>query len=517
MAEMLVVVAVTAVIMVAVSTALLNSARNQKKFAQKVEQHADVRVSSKALINVAIEAGLSKQFVHLPIPATCSSLTAPCVRELNSDQNFVAATINGLSSIEFYRDDTGTVEALDQPPGKVNKTGKFALSDAIIKGQFYATWPLAAPATAPQSADPTSPPFLVLSMTDQKLAFMYNDFLGNAAKANTYDCTRVRPQVDMNSPNPVPNPAVTIPQYGFYNISDTTTVSAQSVSALIGNIMLVYNSADPSQHFFQLVSDAVYCGGLSSGMTYNDCKNKWEAFIKTGSVRNLGSSAGAAATPPAPNFPANTPASLVALKLIPIDSATAPRFWQATAANTYPYAPTAGTLGLSLPSTIWGISGDSTNQSTTMYLFPTSVTSYFEMDGITGKRMPAFRAGTSSNWDTVQKLSAHGFCGSVAAELPLTAIPVLAKAIYLKPSPIVDKPNNYGLYMSTFKGNSNCVADPSRCAMGDPEIRILDEVAGPVVVARKLGTNELSVFTYPQGGGVVAPAPPPGGGGMQAL
>lgn len=241
--EVLVSVAVGAIVLLAAGAAISSFSKSVLELRVRTEKSTETRNFNAQLVPIIEDASIAVQYQMLPVPvpSACPSpdpLDAPMVRQQLSSGAFqcVPFSGSGLSNrlIEFFRDDA----SLDNGPYSKTVVGKFAAEVVGTKpltisssevSSLYATWPL---------KDETSLPLLLLRAADRALSLVY-DYCDTVPVGST-----VRYVAGCRKD-------------GTYRFkSDTGVLTSQ----LLGQILVIYNAREPSQHIFQLVSSASVAG-----------------------------------------------------------------------------------------------------------------------------------------------------------------------------------------------------------------------------------------------------------------
>lgn len=128
----------------------------------------------------------SAYFSHSPVSIECKSESAPCVRKFDQKQNiFISAkdsfvNLNGISSVQFYRDDVGVISNnLKGIYGSATTEASYSrpLDLSRQKDDVYVTWPL---------VDDSSKPFVIMHSQGISAVFSFDPTLASSRVSSEY-------------------------------------------------------------------------------------------------------------------------------------------------------------------------------------------------------------------------------------------------------------------------------------------------------------------------------------------
>ena len=155
---------------------LTESIKANVDLSSKVDEHREYPFVAQFISRMS-EAGISVNFLHLPVAVSCSDMVAPCIRSYNEAHSGftnvgleVAAKIGSPGSVEFYRDHDATLtkQEISKVDGLSEQTQRqytkpLDLSKMSSTDNLYATWPLRNSASPPLLLMATRNPTFVVS------------------------------------------------------------------------------------------------------------------------------------------------------------------------------------------------------------------------------------------------------------------------------------------------------------------------------------------------------------------
>ncbi len=454
--ELMVIAGIAGIGLLLFTQGLLQYLSNSTQLREKVENSVDAKRFSAFFVPTIESSNIAVQFQHLPIEVkaagACAALSAtverasPLLKKLDSANllKCVDRSDSAISSfpdaIEFFRDSDAVLKSYPMTLGKnaatLQSNPPLSLSSSVIQGNYYATWPL---------IDQSSPPLLILKSIDQSVSLTYE-----LASANASPPAAQQRRALFRSSNP-----------------------SLSSASLVGTVLLIYNLAQPTHYFFQIISEALACNPGSSMPPPCD-------------------TAGVPITATSGHF---------ALGLEPVTSVIGQfdqTYWPAYPSSpSLPFNLAADSPSGSGDTYLWKNAYSATNnQLSSFYPFATEVFSL---------STPTSGAGASSAFDPVASIldptkkgvdlrRIAAFYQAQGVRVQFVGIPVQMTAYYLMLGSKVKAgtpgvQNKYSLVQKHFRYASSGPASSLTQVL-------MDDLPGSIAIARKIGTQTFSAFIY---------------------
>lgn len=453
--EVMIATAVSAITLMMVTSAMLNFTTSSFRIQNQVKDEQEQKQFATRFVPIVESASIASSYQNLPIKfatsGACDAMTVAtpeaCVREMDATtrqfSSFDATTWEDASSaandttIQFYRDQYGKVST------RSAQIGNFPCYEAGLTTNDC------------DSASPTIQWFGNIAIPNSHLSrnlyatWVLKDtaskpFLmlrqSNVFNYLTFDW------IASDTSNYSATPAG---QYSRWKIS--TNASTFSASLISGSVILIYDSSNPDINLFQYINAVTDC---TTGGASNSCNSLGAGYVGLDlrSMTNV-----AEYTTAGNKYYATTPDVAVATRMF-LD-----RTGAALSSDFYPFSTEASTLYDSGATAVHN--------------------SLFDIDG------------TKNSMD-IRKILYYYDRAYNAFPEPMNppaffAVPVASTSFYLEaqtsgPSPLPGyKVTSYRLVAKTFNNQA-----------GGFILRILENVTGNVVFARRIGETSIHVFLY---------------------
>ncbi len=523
--ELLLSAAISAITVIAATSFFAQTSKQNSNFIKEANNTISKRITAIYLNNIIPNAGLSHKYQHMPIPMDrCDQINStPCLRQLDpTDMKFMpyvysgnlihfkdglgassygATYYNTNNILEFFRDKFGALHREGNCTTSMmcaDKNLDAQPSDAAFSGNYYMTWPL---------IDDHSPPFIMMVKSQDNLLLTYKDVYQTYAPAGTSLQSFCSPTIKGFN-------LTTAQPYTFF-FSPENTTSITNVSNLVGKLALVYNPEDPDAYTVQAIKDIKSCTGSNKTACFSALTSDFTSYNTSFN--------------PDLTIPTNQnviPNGDYILKLYPVSTGQStglksidvptnsiyhglytgendgyepklnPSFYSAPAGSTItpPNQISTDKNPLNFPTLLdsaaapFQIKSDTTSLFATTYFTKYKVSSVINPAPATGYGTPA-----TNKFNFIQNLYRYESC-RLNSPLSLNLIPFELRAFYIRKKgntslPCGNTNVECSLWMSTFKSGTGT-------AGVDTETRIMEKLTGSVIIARKIGSSSIGIFSY---------------------
>ncbi len=458
-------VIIGAVILMAANSSFVDFMKARVNFGKKSQADLSLRTANTNFVTAIESATFSVRFQNMPIAVSgcAADPTKACLRQLGENNTWLAPTFAASDisfpsqvantgappSIQFFRDDEGTITQLvdsSVPTLKTSVTQNLKLSAEAITTPLFVTYPL---------TDENSPPFTILRATTDGAFLVMPDSFMYGSEAGTDNL------VAKNSPAGFHN-------YSFFKASTL----ASSINQLKGLILIVYNSNNSQQFVAKAIKNVIRCSDTAKASqaelsSLGDSASSCIPYDYRGSKEDQ---AGIAIRNTELANPAN---KLVALELESLSNKTNARFFSN-------YFPSKDQLGFSAATT--GLSWPADN-APEAYSLPSTTSSFVDSHYPLEFQGPTEDSGNGTDTRHLLHYVSNQLKGQIYG------VPAVATAYYIKNPGTGSKQ----LVASNFDVNGSGSAGTK---LGDRETILNEQITGPVIFARRLGTLTVGMYMY---------------------